>query len=175
MVVGGCFWFYTEDYTASLTGRQYSFNLPRKIGTNGNDEQLFLFLLPDHVYTIFLHDPDYFVYNANPVALPTLMRKFDTRSSVSQYYRLALTEVNELDLPADPCNTDPDNRFHACIRRNISGQVSFQEKSGFTQKFFRWVVELRGTRGATKTSQFAQHRHNTGRTFLLESLLSICS
>ena len=56
-----------------------------------------------------------------------------TPSSVSQYYRLALTEVNELDLPADPCNNDPDNRFHACIRKNISGQVSFQEKSVFTQ------------------------------------------
>ena len=61
--------FYTEDYTASLTGRQYSFDLPFTIGTNGNDEQLFLFLLPDHVYTIFLHDPHYFVYNTNPVAL----------------------------------------------------------------------------------------------------------
>ena len=60
--------FYTEDYTASLTGRQYSFDLPFTIGTNGNDEQLFLFLLPDHVYTIFLHDPHYFVYNTNPVA-----------------------------------------------------------------------------------------------------------
>ena len=42
---------------------------------------------------------------------------------VSQYYRLALTEVNELNLPADPCDTDPDNRFHDCIRRNVSGQV----------------------------------------------------
>ena len=166
-MVLGCFWLLVVLYTASLTGRQYSFNFPRKIATNGNDEQLFLFLLPDHVYTIFLHDPDYFVYNANPVALPTLMRKFDTRSSVSQYYRLALTEVNELDLPADPCNTDPDNRFHACIRRNISGQVSFQEKSVFTQSNFRWVVELLGTRGATKTSQFAHQRPNTGRTFLL--------
>ena len=61
--------FYTHDYTASLTGRQYSFDLPSTIGTNGNDEQLFLFLLPDPVYTIFLHDPDYFIYNTNPVAL----------------------------------------------------------------------------------------------------------
>ena len=43
--------FYTEDYTASLTGRQYSLDLPFTIGTNGNDEQLFLFLLPDHVHT----------------------------------------------------------------------------------------------------------------------------
>ena len=118
--------FYTEDYTASLTGRQYSFNLPMKIGTNGNDEQLFLFLLPDHVYTIFLHDPHYFVYNTNPVALPTLMRKFDTRTTVSQYYRLALTEVNELNLPADPCDNYPENPFHACIRQNVSGQVSFK-------------------------------------------------
>ena len=46
---------------------------------------------------------------------------------MSQYYRLALTEVNELNLPADPCNTDPDNRFHDCIRRNVSGQVSPKE------------------------------------------------
>ena len=90
--------FYKEDYTASLTGRQYSFHLPRKIGTIGNTDQLFLYLPPGHVCTIFLHDPHYFVYNTNPVALPTLMRKFDTRVAVSTFYRLALTEVNELDL-----------------------------------------------------------------------------
>ena len=90
--------FYNEDYTASLTGRQYSFHLPRKIGTIGNTDQLFLYLPPGHVCTIFLHDPHYFVYNTNPVALPTLMRKFDTRVAVSTFYRLALTEVNELNL-----------------------------------------------------------------------------
>ena len=41
----------------------------------------------------------------------------------SVYHRIALTEVEELDVPEDPCNTDPDYNFDACIKESLSRQV----------------------------------------------------
>ena len=47
-------------------------------------------------------------------------------------YRLGLTEVEELDLPEDPCKTDPDFNFQACVRKSLSSRV------GCTTKWDRW-------------------------------------
>ena len=112
--------FFTEDYVGA--SRLYSFRLNSTIGTDGSNDQLFLLLYPNLVYTIYLHDPDYFLYSTNPVSLPTIMTQFDTRATLSQYYRLDLTEVHELDVPEDPC--EPKTEFHTCIRRSVSDQVS---------------------------------------------------
>ena len=112
---------FTEDYAGAA--RYYTFNLNSTIGTDGSEDQVFLLLFPNFVYTIFIHDPDYFLYSNNPVALPTIMTQFDTRTTLSQYYRLDLTEVHELNLPEDPCDTGMKTGFHTCVRRSISDQV----------------------------------------------------
>ena len=112
---------FTEDFTG--TTRHYTFQLNSTIETDGNDDQLFLVLFPNFVYSIFIHDPDYFLYSTNPVALPTLMTQFDTRTALSQYYRLDLTEVHELNHPEDPCDTDTKKGFNRCISRSVSAQV----------------------------------------------------
>ena len=112
---------FSEDYTGAT--RYFTFKLSSTIGTDGSQDQIYLLLFPNFVYTIFIHDPDYFLYSSNPVALPTIMTQFDTRTTLSQYYRLDLTEVHELDLHEDPCDTDMKTGFHTCIRRSISDQV----------------------------------------------------
>ena len=93
---------------------------------------------------------------------------------VSQYYRLALTEVNELNLPADPCNTDPDNRFHDCNRKNVSGQVKSQGDLFWWSYLSRWDVGPSGTGGVTRIFQVAQRQNNSDKTSrpLAFSLLS---
>ena len=113
---------FTEDYIG--TTRHYTFKLNLTIGTDGSQDQLFLVLFPEHVYTIFIFDPEYYLYSTNPVALPTIMTQFDTRTTHSQYYRLDMTEVNELNIPEDPCDAEADTNFHSCIRRSVSDQVS---------------------------------------------------
>ena len=40
--------------------------------------------------------------------------------------------MEELDLPEDPCNTDPDYNFQACVRESLSSQV------GCRTKWDRW-------------------------------------
>ena len=56
-------------------------------------------------YDFFIHDPKYFVLNVNPVGVPSIRRKFNPKSLSSHYYRLAVAEVEELDLPNDPCTS----------------------------------------------------------------------
>ena len=137
--------FFTEDYVGA--SRLYSFRLNSTIGTDGSNDQLFLLLYPNLVYTIYLHDPDYFLYSTNPVALPTIMTQFDTRATLSQYYRLDLTEVHELDVPEDPC--EHKTEFHTCIRRRVSDQVSSCQSGKVLLAYVsRWVVGLVGTPGA---------------------------
>ena len=117
--------FFTEDYVGST--RKYTFKLNSTVGTDGSQDQLFLVLFPGRVYTILIFDPEYYIYSTNPVALPTIMTQFDTRTSLSQYYRLDMTEVNELNLPEDPCDAEADTNFHSCIRRSVSDQVSIHQ------------------------------------------------
>ena len=116
---------FTEDFIGA--NRLFTFKLNSAMGTDGNQDQLFLVLFPDFVYTIYIFDPEYYLYSTNPVALPTLMTQFDTRTTHSQYYRLDMTEVNELNIPEDPCDAEADTNFHSCIRRSVSDQVSIHQ------------------------------------------------
>ena len=86
-----------EDFLHPWGGRYYTINLPLKIGPTSRT-QLYLGLNTNLTYTIFFHDSEYFLPNANPNGLPTLMRKFRTSMErpKSWYYKLELTEVNNV-------------------------------------------------------------------------------
>ena len=111
-----------EDFTASRAGRLFTLNLPLKIGPDDYKDQLFLSLKTKFV-KIMLHDPNYFIFNDNPVGLPTAMTVFDVETMFKHYHRLALTEVQELDLPTDPCNNDQSYNFNSCVKRSLARQV----------------------------------------------------
>ena len=93
-----------------------------KIGPNDAETQFFLFLAPTFV-NVMLHDPDFFILNDNPYGLPTVTRVFDAATMYSHYHRIALTEIEELDLPTDPCNNDQSYNFNSCVRRSLARQV----------------------------------------------------
>ena len=72
--------FLTEAFTSTWAGRYYTLSLPLKIGPDSYQDQLFLALNTNLTYTVFVHDPEYFLFNLNPIALPTIMRKFNSNS-----------------------------------------------------------------------------------------------
>ena len=76
-----------------------------------------------------------------------------------------MTEVNELDVPADPCNSDQSYNFHACVKTSIAKQVkeSCMPKSLFLG---RWDAALGGTPAVGKISLIAQQEINTGDIFI---------
>ena len=111
----------SEDFTSVWAGRYYTLNLPMKIGQNSYEHQFFLGLKSNLTYRLFVHDPKYFIYTFNPIALPTAMRKFTTTTKKpnSWYYTLQLTEVNKLNLPSSPCNDYPSYDFRSCLREAL--------------------------------------------------------
>ena len=114
-----------EDFTLNYAGRYFTLDLPMKIGPDYHEDELFLELNTNQTYTVFIHDPKYFLYNENPIALPTTTRRFTAkdRRSNSWFYRLELAEVNQLNLPSSPCIEDPSYNFQACLRRSIAEKV----------------------------------------------------
>ena len=78
----------SEDFTTVWAGRYYTLSLPIMIGQNSLEHQFFLGLNSNLTCRIFVHDPKYFLYNFNPIGLPTTMRKFRTKMGKSWYYSL---------------------------------------------------------------------------------------
>ena len=112
-----------EDFI-QLFGKYFSLNLTFKIGPDDSRDLTYILLSPGFVYQIIIHDPDFFIYNENPATIPMTMKYFDTRTVKSHFYRLDLTEMNELDHPGDPCNSSPDYNFQECIKESVSSKVS---------------------------------------------------
>ena len=111
--------------------KYYTLNISKQIGQNTGKNQLFISLFHTN-YKIWIHDPNFFIINNNPSSIPFLMKLEEPSKTSSHYYRLFLTEVEELDLPEDPCNPDPSYSFQACVRRSLSSQV------GCRTRWDRW-------------------------------------
>ena len=110
-----------EDFIHVWSGRSVTLELPCRIGPIDSEDQLFILLDPEiEQYEIFIHDPQFFVYNGNPQVEPILRRY---RKS-GFYYPLELTEMNEINIPSDPCNSNPDYSFRECIQQSVASQVS---------------------------------------------------
>ena len=103
----------TEDLPASWNGRTYTLNIPNKMGPDDKTDQIFVVLEKYLSYRILIHDPSFFVTNTNP-SLPINRIKGDAETSPNYFYRLVLTEVQELDIEEDPCNAKIDYNFLVC-------------------------------------------------------------
>ena len=110
-----------EDFTVLFAGRYFVLNSSLIITPNFREDQIFLQFHRRHLISIFLHDPNFFLFNSNMKSL--ILRKFETKAEQSQYISFELIEVNELNVPSDPCEVAPGYQFHACLRRSLSRQV----------------------------------------------------
>ena len=86
-----------EDFDL-VYGKHFTLNMTLlKIGPDDLREQMYILLEPGYVYQIIIHDPDFFIFNENPDAIPMIIKYVDTRIVKSHFYRLALTEMTEVD------------------------------------------------------------------------------
>ena len=115
----------TTDLGDNFAGLIYTINLPLKVGPNDMETQFFLFLAPTFL-NVMLHDPNFFIYNDNPYGVPTATQVFDAGTQYSHYRRIAMSEMQELNLPSDPCNSDQEYNFNSCVRRSLARQVNNQ-------------------------------------------------
>ena len=100
----------------SRRAKYFTINVGDKIGPDYRKEQLFLELSRNNAkYDIFVHDPIFFTLNYIPVAFPALSRSIVVNKSESHFYPIVLAEVEELNLPQDPCNEDGKYNFQVCM------------------------------------------------------------
>ena len=118
-----------EGFSHTYSGSLLTLKLPYKIGPDDMEDQLFIKLDPkfDGKYGLYFHDPEFFICNENPGAESILY----TRKVSGLYYPLELTEVIELDVPMDPCNSNVGYSFGECIKRTVASQVFKRRNANF--------------------------------------------
>ena len=112
---------WREDFTMSWQGRFYIIQPDLRL-THFDRHRLVLALRRGFIHQIFIHDPNFFEVTYKP-SFPGLLLTVNPNSSFNHFNSIVLTEVEELDLPEDPCNTDPDYNFRACVSNSLSRRV----------------------------------------------------
>ena len=119
-----------EDFTFTRAGIYFTLSLPLKIGSNVLKDKVQIALNTSLSYLLFIHDPEYFLFNDNPTAIPGERRRLDTNEANPKkwHYRLELVEVNKLNLPTSPCNDDPSYNFLLCVKKSVASKVQLLSK-----------------------------------------------
>ena len=92
--------------------KYFSINIGNPITPNWNQDEIFIELPLTTDYEIFIHDPSFFTMNYMiPMALPAIFLKAMVNQTVHYYHTIVMTEVEELDLAEDPCNSDKAYNF----------------------------------------------------------------
>ena len=73
------------------------------------------------LYTVFVHDPKYFLVNYNPL-MPVKFIGIPISYKLKMR-KLVLIEHEKLDLPSKPCNPLPSYSFTACLKKSLSLEI----------------------------------------------------
>ena len=114
----------------------FTIDVGKRVGPDFNKDQLFIELHLHRNYKIFIHDPKFFTLNYLITALPSLQRDIFVDNTECHYYAMVMTEVEELDLEADPCKKDGEYNFQVnqfkcavCIVRETLRKCPFRPLS----------------------------------------------
>ena len=95
--------------------KYFTINIGDLIGPDYSKDQLFLELYQNTNFEVSVHESQFFTRNYIPVALPTLQLTANVNTTESQLYTMISTEVEELNLPQNPCDEDKKYNFQVFI------------------------------------------------------------
>ena len=87
-----------------------------------------IILKPNLLYDLYVHDPKFFYISRNADPGHSGVHKQVDPKELPYYYPFAITEVEELNVPNDPCNEDPDFNYRECIKQSIIRKVGCRTK-----------------------------------------------
>ena len=124
---------WTEDYLHNYAGRIYTLEHPLQLNPSIVTSAFLRIELKTghngrHTYDLYIHDPKNFYLTENPEPGFPYVRKEVDPTDLPYYYNLALTEVEELNVPHDPCNEDPNFNYKQCIKEYLSKIVGCRTK-----------------------------------------------
>ena len=91
--------------------KYFTINLSDRITPNWKTDQIFLELLYNHDFELYVHDPIFFTLNWIPLTIPVLRESILVNKTANRVYPIVMTEVEELNLPQDPCNGGEEYNF----------------------------------------------------------------
>ena len=98
---------WKTDFTFPSQGQSYTLQIPRKLTPSYLTDQLLIEFNYSFIYTIYIHDKDFFLLNDNPYGLSMpIIKPNPTTDPTFYYYQLVLTHHQELNVPQDPCQTE---------------------------------------------------------------------
>ena len=76
---------------------------------------------PELYYTVYLHDPDFFMTSFNPFAMPMSIIHFNPKELSSGHLALPMAQVRteKLNRAEMPCNPSPHYSFTTCIKESL--------------------------------------------------------
>ena len=121
---------WSTDLTATQGGLCHTLNYSTTIGSLGKKDMVKLKFQPDCpqcIYYIWLHDPDYFVFAVDFLAVPHVKKVVDKKGLK---VRVAVTEHVKLSQPdkGQKCEIDPNYSFRHCVKNSLSKQVGCRSR-----------------------------------------------
>ena len=114
--------FWIKDFTWTRDGFCYTLNSTIRVDNDYEKGAIVFFAKDvDMHQIIYIHDPDFFVINDNPMALPKTRIKVMANSS--QYQRIILVEHSLLNHQKIPCEPRRDYSFRECVRNSFTKKV----------------------------------------------------
>ena len=103
---------FLEGFAPLVSRAKYfTINLGDRITPNWKKDQIFLELLYNNDFELYVHDPKFFAMTWIPLTIPALLESMLVNKTVKHYYTIVMAEVKELDVPQDPCNDDEEYDF----------------------------------------------------------------
>ena len=114
--------FWIKDFTWTRDGFCYTLNTSIRVGTDFEQSTIAFYANGTDMHQlIFIHDPEFFVINDNPMALSKTRIKVLANSF--QYQRITLVEHSLINHPKIPCEPSRDYSFRGCVRNSFTTKV----------------------------------------------------
>ena len=120
---------WTEDFSHTYAGRTFTLDPSMKLRPfSWSENKLRIGLKINLNYEIYIHDPKFFYVTRNPEPGHPSFRDDINSEKLPYVYAFALTEVEEINVPDDPCNEDSEYNFRQCIKESFARSVGCKTK-----------------------------------------------
>ena len=109
---------YTEDIPNMTVGKSYSINISF---AEEDDYGFIIGLKPGYNYSVFIHDPQFYILTLNPGTIPHILLYVDDKKSRSIYFTTTYQKM--MDKPKKRCESSEIYSFTACVKNSISRMI----------------------------------------------------
>jgi len=108
--------------------KYFTINMDDRITPDWQKDQIFFEFLHNNDFELYVHDPKFFAINWIHLTIPALHESILVNKTANRWYPIVMTEVEELNLPQDPCNGGEEYNFQNCVSESITQLLGCKPK-----------------------------------------------